>query len=155
MKSPRAFEVVGRPQHVLASGSCILRGWGSRTTGRNEPCCPRLRCEEGAPVSPAFAARWLLPRIERFHTAWPDTDVRLDMQLKAVDFQAQRIDIGVRYAAGEWPGLIAEKLMDEDIFPVCSPNLKNTSDCLSTLAELANQTLIHDLSIDESAGFTT
>lgn len=106
-------------------------------------------------VSPAFAAKWLLPRIERFHTAWPDTDVRLDTQLKAVDFQAQRIDIGVRYGAGKWPGLIAEKLMDEDIFPVCSPKLKNTSDCLSTLAELANQTLIHDLSMDGSAGFTT
>lgn len=106
-------------------------------------------------VSPAFAAKWLLPRVERFHMAWPDTDVRLDTQLKAVDFLAQRIDIGVRYGAGEWPSLIAEKLMDEDIFPVCSPKLKNTPDCLSTLAELANQTLIHDLSMDESAGFTT
>src|SRR5689334_6494593 len=29
-------------------------------------------------VSPAFAAKWLLPRIERFQNAWPDTDVRLD-----------------------------------------------------------------------------
>lgn len=106
-------------------------------------------------VSPAFAAKWLLPRIERFHIAWPDTDVRLDTQLKAVDFLAQRIDIGVRYGAGEWPSLIAEKLMDEDIFPVCSPKLINTPDCLSTLAELANQTLIHDLSMDGSAGFTT
>ncbi|VVP71435.1 transcriptional regulator GcvA [Pseudomonas fluorescens] len=106
-------------------------------------------------VSPAFAAKWLLPRIERFHTAWPDTDVRLDTQLKALDFLAQRIDIGVRYGAGQWPGLIAEKLMDEDIFPVCSPRLKKTPDCLNTLAELANQTLIHDLSMDSSAGFTT
>ncbi|WP_237881191.1 transcriptional regulator GcvA [Pseudomonas sp. PGPR40] len=120
------------------------------------------RMREGSPngvltvtVSPAFAAKWLLPRIERFHAAWPDTDVRLDTQLKAVDFLIQRIDIGVRYGAGQWPGLIAEKLMDEDIFPVCSPQLKNTPDCLNTLAELANQTLIHDLSMDSSAGFTT
>ncbi|TFY95325.1 transcriptional regulator GcvA [Pseudomonas nabeulensis] len=106
-------------------------------------------------VSPAFAAKWLLPRIERFHAAWPDTDVRLDAQLKAVDFLAHRIDIGVRYGAGQWPGLIAEKLMDEDIFPVCSPQLKTTPDCLNTLAELANETLIHDLSMDGSAEFTT
>src|SRR5262249_31389227 len=28
-------------------------------------------------VSPAFAAKWLLPRIDRFQAAWPDTDVRL------------------------------------------------------------------------------
>lgn len=106
-------------------------------------------------VSPAFAAKWLLPRIERFHAAWPDTDVRLDTQLKAIDFLTQRVDIGVRYGAGHWPGLIAEKLMDEDIFPVCSPQLKTTPDGLHTLAEMASQTLIHDLSMDGHAGFTT
>jgi len=37
-------------------------------------------------VSPAFAAKWLLPRIDRFQTAWPDTDVRLDTSLKLMDF---------------------------------------------------------------------
>ncbi|WP_341533656.1 LysR substrate-binding domain-containing protein, partial [Pseudomonas viridiflava] len=68
-------------------------------------------------VSPAFAAKWLLPRIERFHAAWPETDVRMDTQLKAVVFLTQRIDIGVRYGAGHWPGLIAEKLMGEEIYP--------------------------------------
>jgi LysR family glycine cleavage system transcriptional activator len=36
-------------------------------------------------VSPAFAAKWLLPRIDRFQSACPDTDVRLDTNLKAVD----------------------------------------------------------------------
>src|SRR3546814_5620409 len=29
-------------------------------------------------VSPAFAAQWLLPTIDRFQAARPDTDVRLD-----------------------------------------------------------------------------
>lgn len=106
-------------------------------------------------VSPAFAAKWLLPRIERFHDAWPDTDVRLDTQLKAMDFLAQRIDIGVRYGAGHWPELAAEKLMDEDIYPVCSPRLTITPSCLKTVEELANQTLIHDLSMDGHAGFPT
>lgn len=66
-------------------------------------------------VSPAFAAKWLLPRIDRFQSAWPDTDVRLDTSLKAVDFVAQRIDIGVRYGIGSWPGLTAVKLMEEEV----------------------------------------
>ena len=72
-------------------------------------------------VSPAFAAKWLLPRIDRFQSAWPDTDVRLDTSLKAVDFVAQRIDLGVRYGMGTWPGLTALKLMEEEVYPVCSP----------------------------------
>ena len=74
-------------------------------------------------ISPAFAAKWLLPRIERFQSGWPGTDVRLDTNLKPVDFVTQQIDIGVRYGTGSWPGLVAEKLMDEDVYPVCSPEL--------------------------------
>jgi len=106
-------------------------------------------------VSPAFAAKWLLPRIDRFQAAWPDTDVRLDTSLKLLDFAAQGIDVGVRYGAGVWPGLTAEKLMDEEIYPVCSPTLLQQKRRLRTPADLAGQTLIHDLSVDARAGFAT
>ncbi|SAK64228.1 LysR family transcriptional regulator [Caballeronia pedi] len=108
-------------------------------------------------VSPAFAAKWLLPRIERFQSACPDTDVRLDTSLKLLDFQAQRIDIGVRYGAGTWPGLAAEKLMDEEIYPVCSPRLAllKKRPKWREPRELARETLIHDLSVDSEAGFAS
>jgi len=106
-------------------------------------------------VSPAFAAKWLLPRIERFQLAWPDTDVRLDTSLKPVDFIAQRVDIGVRYGTGNWPGLAAEKLMDEEVYPVCSPALLDQGHRLKTAGDLARETLIHDLSMDGHAGFPT
>ena len=103
-------------------------------------------------VSPAFAAKWLLPRIDRFQSAWPDTDVRLDTSLKAVDFVAQRIDIGVRYGMGVWPGLTALKLMEEEVYPVCSPKLLREHP-FGTPADLALETLIHDLSMDSQAAF--
>ncbi|GGF26911.1 LysR family transcriptional regulator [Aliidongia dinghuensis] len=106
-------------------------------------------------VSPAFAAKWLLPRLDRFQAAWPDTDVRLDTSLKLLDFPAQGIDIGVRYGAGTWPGLTAEKLMEEEVYPVCSPALLGKSRRLRSPADLANETLIHDLSVDSRAGFAT
>ncbi len=104
-------------------------------------------------VSPAFAAKWLLPRIDRFQSAWPDTDVRLDTSLKPVDFVAQRVDIGVRYGTGSWPGLVAEKLMDEEVYPVCSPGLLRQRRRLHKPSDLARETLIHDLSMDDHAGF--
>jgi LysR family glycine cleavage system transcriptional activator len=105
-------------------------------------------------VSPAFAAKWLLPRIDRFQATWPDMDVRLDTTLKLLDFVAQGIDIGVRYGAGTWPGLIAEKLMEEEIFPVCAPALLHSSK-LRKPADLAGLTLIHDLSVDTRVGFAS
>lgn len=105
-------------------------------------------------VSPAFAAKWLLPRIDRFQERWPDTDVRLDTSLKLVDYLAHGIDAGVRYGTGKWPGLTAEKLMDEEIFPVCSPKLLEQLR-LDHPSDLVEQTLIHDLSVDPSVGFAT
>ena len=105
-------------------------------------------------VSPAFAAKWLLPRIERFQAAWPETDLRLDTSLKPVDFVAQRIDVGVRYGLGQWPGLAAEKLMDEEVYPVCAPALLATA-TLQAPGDLRGQVLIHDQSVDTSTGFAS
>jgi LysR family glycine cleavage system transcriptional activator len=105
-------------------------------------------------VSPAFAAKWLLPRIERFQAAWPETEVRLDIALQMLDFVTRGIDIGVRYGAGSWPGLTAEKLMDEQIFPVCSPALLRQRR-LRKPSDLSDLKLIHDLSVDPRRGFAT
>ena len=105
-------------------------------------------------VSPAFAAKWLLPRIERFQAAWPETDLRLDTSLKPVDFVDQRIDVGVRYGRGQWPGLAAEKLMDEEVYPVCAPALLATA-TLQAPGDLRGQVLIHDQSVDTSTGFAS
>lgn len=105
-------------------------------------------------VSPAFAAKWLLTRIERFQAAWPETDLRLDTSLKPVDFVAQRIDVGVRYGRGQWPGLAAEKLMDEEVYPVCAPALLATA-TLQAPGDLRGQVLIHDQSVDTSTGFAS
>lgn len=104
-------------------------------------------------VSPAFAAKWLLPRIDKFHSLWPNTDIRLDTSLKAVDFVAQRVDIGVRYGLGNWPGLVAEKLMEEEVYPVCSPALVKKHGQFNNLTDIAHETLIHDLSMDAHTGF--
>jgi LysR family glycine cleavage system transcriptional activator len=105
-------------------------------------------------VSPAFGAKWLLPRIERFQAAWPATDVRVDLSIEILDFVARGIDIGVRYGAGGWPGLRAEKLMDEEVFPVCSPALLRQNR-LRKPSDLTGLKLIHDLSMDGRSGFIT
>jgi LysR family transcriptional regulator, glycine cleavage system transcriptional activator len=104
-------------------------------------------------VSPAFAAKWLLPRIDRFQTRCPDTDVRLDTSLKPVDFATQGVDVGVRYGTGNWPGLVAEKLMEEEVFPVCSPAYLRQNRRLNKPDGLAEVTLIHDVSMDANTDF--
>ncbi|APG85539.1 transcriptional regulator GcvA [Sinorhizobium americanum] len=105
-------------------------------------------------VSPAFAAKWLLPRIDRFQARCPETDIRLETSLKLVDYRAHGIDVGVRYGDGNWAGLVAKKLMDEEIFPVCSPGFPDIGN-LAEPDDLTRTTLIHDLSVDPAIGFVT
>lgn len=106
-------------------------------------------------VSPSFAAKWLLPRIEHFHALCPETDVRLDTNLKLVDFAAQGIDIGVRYGRGTWLGLVSEKLADEEVYPVCSPAWLARNGDLANPGDLAGKAVIHDLSVDAHVGFAS
>ncbi|NIF82683.1 LysR family transcriptional regulator [Comamonas sp. Tr-654] len=105
-------------------------------------------------VSPAFASKWLLPRIESFSAQDPDTDLLLDTNQRFVDFVAQRIDIGVRYGAGIWPGLASEKLMEEAVFPVCSPDMYKQLD-IREPSDLLMHTLIHDMTGDSNSGYVT
>jgi LysR family glycine cleavage system transcriptional activator len=74
-------------------------------------------------VLPSFAARWLLPRIGRFVAAHPEIDVDVRASNALADFRREDVDLGIRHGSGEWPGLIAEKLMEDGYFPVCSPRL--------------------------------
>jgi len=106
-------------------------------------------------VSPAFASKWLLPRIERFQQAHPRLDVLLDTNLRTVDFQAERIDIGVRYGAGNWPGLTALHLMDETLFPVCAPDYPLLKKGRLPEAALERCTLIHDQSMAGDPDYPT
>jgi LysR family glycine cleavage system transcriptional activator len=73
-------------------------------------------------TTPSFAARWLLPRLQRFGRASGiDLDVSATMQL--VDLARESIDVAIRYGFGHWPGLHAEHLHDDAFFPVASPRL--------------------------------
>lgn len=105
-------------------------------------------------VSPAFAAKWLLPKIDKFQSLFPEIAVRLDTNLRPIDFIENGIDIGVRYGEGHWEGLEAIKLMEEDIFPVCSPTfLANKSDL--SINTILQATLIHDLTMEAHKSFPT
>ncbi|MFU3245276.1 transcriptional regulator GcvA [Pseudomonas paraeruginosa] len=106
-------------------------------------------------VSPAFAAKWLLPRIERFQQAHPRIDVLLDTNSRSLDFHHERIDIGVRYGAGRWPGLAAIRLLGEVMFPVCAPGYPPLRNGRLSRAALARCTLIHDLSMASDPDYPT
>jgi LysR family glycine cleavage system transcriptional activator len=74
-------------------------------------------------IAPSLAARWLLPRISRFHAAHPDIDLVVSSAIAIVDFQRDDADVAIRYGYGRWEGVRVEHLLDDAFFPVCSPRI--------------------------------
>jgi LysR family glycine cleavage system transcriptional activator len=74
-------------------------------------------------IPPSLAARWLLPRIGRFHAEHPDIDLVVNSSIAIVDFQRDEADVAIRNGFGQWPGVRIEHLVDDAFFPVCSPRI--------------------------------
>jgi LysR family transcriptional regulator, glycine cleavage system transcriptional activator len=72
-------------------------------------------------VAPAFAARWLVPRLSRFYTAHPEIILRIEASTQIADLDRSDIDVAIRMGDGHWPGVRAEVLFAQRIFPVCAP----------------------------------
>jgi len=92
----------------------------------------------------SFAATWLVPRLGRFRKAFPQIDVRIATADESVDFARANVDLAIRYGTGEWPDLSVERLMTEEIFPVCAPSLLRDGPPLEKPADLKHHTLLQD-----------
>jgi len=106
-------------------------------------------------VPPAFADRWLLWRVERFQRRHPYYDLRIDTSGRLTDFTAERIDVGIRYGAGAWAGLVSTFLLRDEFFPVCSPALMEGEHALRAPSDLQHHPLIHDTSMTGAGLFPT
>ncbi|MGP6426743.1 transcriptional regulator GcvA [Pseudomonas pharyngis] len=90
----------------------------------------------------SVASKWLLPRLPSFREAHPEIDVRISASTERVDFRKGGIDAAIRYGDGNWPGLRADWLMADEIFPVCSPRLLTGDKPLNTPVDLAHHPLL-------------
>lgn len=90
-----------------------------------------------------FAAKWLMRRIDSFRTVRPDIELRFDISYDVRDFDVDDVDIGIRFGAGKYPGLAADRLFDNVLIPVCSPSLLRNGPPLKAPRDLFNHRLVH------------
>ncbi|MET4211390.1 transcriptional regulator GcvA [Bradyrhizobium sp. LA2.1] len=91
----------------------------------------------------SLAAKWLLPRLTDFQEQHPGIDVRITTSTSLVDFQRDNVDAAIRYGRGQWPGLRADWLMADELFPVCSPSLLRGDRPLRQPEDLKGYPLLH------------
>ena len=96
-------------------------------------------------ASPSLIQHWLLPRLADFENRHPGVDLALEASANLVEpaWRADRAQVSIRYGQGPWPGVRCRPLMDETLFPVCSPALLERGPPLETPADLARHTLLH------------
>lgn len=98
-------------------------------------------------ASPNFATEWLVPRLLGFQAEYPDIEVKL-MTTRGPDglhFDFEQVDLAIWYGKGNWPDVDCERLMSEELVPVCSPDLLRGERALSSPEDLRDATLIHVL----------
>ncbi|CAO3424667.1 transcriptional regulator GcvA [Azospirillum endophyticum] len=115
----------------------------------------RTRQALAVTVPTAFADKWLLHRLGGFRGAHPDCELRIDTNTALVDFASQAVDVGIRYGAGAWPGLVAVPFARDAFFPVCSPALLAGQHPLEGPGDLRHHQLIHDMSMASTPEFRT
>ncbi|AKU50675.1 LysR family transcriptional regulator AmpR [Xanthomonas arboricola] len=93
-----------------------------------------------------FATGWLLPRVDAFHAAHPQIELRLSTHNNRVDLAGEGLDLAIRFGDGDWQGQIAEALMEAPFAPVCAPSMARG---LRTPADLAGMPLLRSYRLDE------
>jgi LysR family glycine cleavage system transcriptional activator len=92
----------------------------------------------------AVAERLLLPALLDLRASHPEVEVSIVVEQRLVSFEDRDIDLAVRMGRGRWTGVEIEPLMDEQLYPVMSPDLYAAMKRPVTLEALKDCRLLHD-----------
>jgi LysR family glycine cleavage system transcriptional activator len=151
----RALErYLGRPVFYRLGRKLVLTPEGEKLYDATSAMLERLRKVvgdiRGSPrrpmlnvtVGPYMGAHWLSPRLERFWNRHPDIELRL-LHPYPVALHPTRIDVGILWGRGRWPGLSSEPLFVARSVPVCSPQFLRRQHRRPGRELVENATLLH------------
>jgi LysR family glycine cleavage system transcriptional activator len=99
----------------------------------------KLRC------IPSFLSKWLMPRLGQLESAFPDIQLRIVAEDSSGSLRDDDFDLAIDLNDGSYPGLMTTSLLEEELFPVCSPALQNGKPPLDTPSQLVHYPLLHDI----------
>ena len=82
-------------------------------------------------LTASFAAQWLMPRLKDFWEKFPDIGLSLHPDSRVVDLHRERMDLGIRYGNGDWPGAESVYLASARLVIAGAPSLIGKRDALT------------------------
>ena len=134
-RSHRAVQLTNEGREYQHSVSLILRQLAGATTDiRNVEFSRQLviGCDH------SFASLWLRPRLAELRHLLPQVTLRLVVDDAEAQIVGGEVQASILHGDGNWPGYRALRLLDETIYPVCSPDYEHsheTDDWLSWLLQ--------------------
>jgi LysR family transcriptional regulator, glycine cleavage system transcriptional activator len=157
---------LGAPLFLRGTRHVALTGPGASLLRTVEPMLSQLdgtvrhlrngqrRQPVGVTTFASFASLWLLPRLQAFQAAQPESDIRISASDHFVDLDEPEIDLALRFCtpADAPPGAVL--LFNEVLTAVASPALLQRLP-LRTPADLAQHTLLEEDDHKPSADFVS
>ena len=142
------FERTGRALRLTESGRQFLPPVRSAFRQLSEAAEDLRQANRGGPLTvsvlPSMASKWLVPRLYDFRAKHPEIEVRISATDRVEQIGQGGIDIAIRYGRGRWPGVETELLLQDDLFPICSPLLVNGDPPLRQPSDLQHFNLLND-----------
>lgn len=125
----RLFERGGKGAVLTPEGEILYRrvadGFRSIEAGLRE--VERLRGGKETvtiSVSSAFTTHWLMPRMDRFQSRFPQVDLRFQMISGSLRGVVENVDLGMRFVGADEPVPAEALVVREVMIPVCSPGYR-------------------------------
>ncbi|MBO9456992.1 LysR family transcriptional regulator [Paracoccus sp. R12_1] len=138
----RKGRVVEPTEHAILLSHFVQAGFDEFTEGIQRVTNSSYRNRININVSPYFATRFLVERLENFRDRMPGADLRLTTMIELPDFAADEVDVAIQWGFGNWKEFETTLLVQDPKIICCSPDM---ADRIRTPADLTMQTLLHPI----------
>ncbi|GKW48746.1 LysR substrate-binding domain-containing protein [Halomonas sp. NCCP-2165] len=136
----RKARVIEPTEQAMILSPFVQAGFDELSEGVNRITRSTYRNRININVSPFFAMRYLMERLNRFCDKLPDADLRLTTMVKLPDFAADEVDISIQWGFGQWGDYDATLLVKDPKIICCSPEVAEKID---TAKDLTRVPLLH------------
>jgi LysR family glycine cleavage system transcriptional activator len=146
------FKRLTRRLELTPQGRTLARQVGSAIGSIDRSVTELVRPDDEGPLRvtmlPSVASHWLIPRLPRIRSRYPDLDVQVIADARLLDLRADGIDLAIRFCRAPHASYAATPLMGDRVFPVCAPDLLRQYGPVSSIDSLLALPLLHDSATD-------
>jgi DNA-binding transcriptional LysR family regulator len=144
------FERHARGIRLTERGNKLVEAAGHHLLSIEEAVFQLTRVSERKQIrlklTPSFAFKWLVPRLEDFYRRYPDVQIHTFAEGALVDSDSCDFDVAIDYGPIPYKRSDAELLLEESLIPVMSHDYWQRHPDLATSNRAWEQvTLLHDL----------